>query len=41
MPGRTEEGMFFLLGKFITINRQRIYTNMYMRAEMKDIRSIH
>ena len=30
-----------LLGRFITINRQRIYTNMYIRAEMKDIRSIH
>ena len=32
---------FFLVGRFITINRQRIYTTMYTRAEMKDMRSIH
>ena len=26
---------FFFVGRFITINRQRIYTTMYTRAEMR------
>ena len=25
----------------MTINQQRIYTNIYIRSEMKDMRSIH
>ena len=32
---------FSFLGRFITINRQRIIQIMYIRAEMKDIRNIH
>ena len=33
--------MHIFIGRFITINPQIIYTIIYIRAEMKDMRSIH